>query len=99
MKRRTFVRDGILAASALSFSSFSSRSNENVPDNVFKMKFSPEFGIFGDIAGSNPVDQIKWGHDQGFRAWENTFLKNRPVEEQEKISKTLQSLGWSLDNS
>ena len=65
MNRQTFIKDGILAASALSFSSFASRSNTVVADNVFKMKFSPEFGIFADVAGSNPVDQIKWGHDQG----------------------------------
>ena len=55
MKRRTFVKNGILASSALSFSSFASRSNKVGTDNVFKMKFSPEFGIFGDVAGSNPA--------------------------------------------
>ncbi len=97
MKRRTFVKDGILAASALSFSSsFARKSNRISTDNVFKMKFSPEFGIFGDVAGSNPLDQIKWGYDHGFRAWENTGLKSRPVEEQEKISKTVQGLGMEF---
>ena len=96
MKRRTFLFFLILTGSALSFSSFSNRSKTDPTDNVFKMKFSPEFGIFGDVAGSNPVDQIKWGHDQGFRAWENTMLKNRPVEEQEKISKTVQGLGMEF---
>jgi hydroxypyruvate isomerase len=96
MKRRTFVKEGMLAAAALSLPSFTSKANQVVLDNGFKMKFSPEFGIFADLAGSNPVDQIKWGYDQGFRAWENTFLKNRPVEEQEKISKTVQGLGMEF---
>src|SRR5690606_2523812 len=58
----------------------------------FNMKFAPEFGIFSELAGKDPVDQIKWGHDNGFRAWENTRLLRRPVEEQEKISDTLQKL-------
>lgn len=97
MKRRTFVKDGVLAAGALSVFPFVSASNiKGVADKVFKMKFSPEFGIFEDVAGSNPVDQIKWGRDQGFRAWENTMLKSRPVEEQEKISKTIQQLGMEF---
>jgi hydroxypyruvate isomerase len=96
MKRRSFIKDGILAATALSLPSLALKSNAAVPDNVFKMKFSPEFGIFADLAGKDAVDQIKWGHDQGFRAWESTGLKNRPVEEQEKISKTVQSLGMEF---
>ena len=96
MNRRTFVKQGALATAALSLSSFAGRVENGHVDNVFKMKFSPEFGIFADLAGSNPLDQIKWGHDQGFRAWENTMLKNRPVEEQEKISKTVQRLGMEF---
>src|SRR5690606_23211270 len=97
MKRRTFLKDGVLAASALSVSPFvMARNDRGVADNVFTMKFSPEFGIFKDVAGSDPVDQIKWGHDQGFRAWENTMLKSRPVAEQEKISKAVQQLGMEF---
>ena len=96
MKRRTFVQNGILAAGAFSFSSPAMGAKTRSAANVFKTKFSPEFGIFGDVSGSNPLDQIKWGHDQGFRAWENTMLKDRPVEEQEKISKTVQGLGMEF---
>lgn len=70
------------------------------PDKVlaegFVMKFSPEFGIFAEAAGKNTVDQIKWGHDEGFRAWENTGLKNRSIEEQNAISKTVQQLGMEF---
>ena len=67
--------------------------NEAAP---FNMKFSPEFGIFGDSAGKDVVDQIKWGYDQGFRAWENTRLAGRPVEEQERISNIIQKLGMEF---
>jgi hydroxypyruvate isomerase len=63
---------------------------------AFNMKFSPEFGIFAAAAGQDPIDQIKWGYEQGFRAWENTMLKNRPVAEQERISKTMQNLGMDF---
>lgn len=65
-------------------------------EKPFRMKFSPEFNIFADAGGKDPVDQIKWGYEHGFRAWESTGLKSRPVAEQEKISKTVQGLGMEF---
>jgi hydroxypyruvate isomerase len=98
MKRRTFVKTGLLSATAaFSFSSsLANKLTNETSGQPFKMKFSPEFGIFADVAGKDPVDQIKWGYDQGFRAWENTMLKDRSVEEQERISRTMQSLGMEF---
>ena len=60
------------------------------------MKFSPEFGIFKEMVGKDVVEQIRWGYDQGFRAWESTFLARRPVDEQERISQTVQQLGMEF---
>ena len=99
MNRRAFVKNGFLAGAAVvSATSISSASGAAPPpkNKPFTMKFSPEFGIFAEVAGKDPVEQIKWGYDQGFRAWENTGLKSRPVAEQERISKTLQQLGMEF---
>ena|SRR5688572_15345483 len=96
MKRRNFVKSGLVATAALPFYSHIDTVSAKAGAQAFKMKFSPEFGIFADLAGTDPVDQIKWGYDQGFRAWESTGLKNRSVAEQEKISKTIQSLGMEF---
>ncbi len=57
---------------------------------------SPEFGIFSQAAGKDSLDQICWGHDQGFTAWENTMLKEHPVDEQQKISDLVQKLGMQF---
>jgi len=100
MERRTFLKNSLVAgavsltgaAPALAFSS-SRPLRETKP---FNMKFSPEFGIFEDAAGKDLADQIRWGHDQGFQAWENTYLKSRPVQEQELISNTVQKLGMEF---
>lgn len=62
----------------------------------FKTKFSPEFGIFKGLAPTDPVDEIKWGYEQGFRAWESTMLFRRPVAEQERISQAVQQLGMDF---
>ena len=96
MIRREFLKSGVVAAATLPLYSYLNKLNAGAGSQPFKMKFSPEFGIFADLAGADPVDQIKWGYDQGFRAWENTGLKNRGVAEQEKISKTVQSLGMEF---
>lgn len=96
MKRRNFVKSGLVATAALPFYSHIDTVSAKSGAQPFKMKFSPEFGIFADLAGTDPIDQIKWGYDQGFRAWESTGLKNRSVAEQEKISKTIQSLGMEF---
>ena len=96
MKRRNFINSGIVATTALPLYSFFNSSSVDSPGTPFRMKFSPEFGIFADLAGTDPIDQIKWGYDQGFRAWESTGLKNRSVAEQETISKTIQSLGMEF---
>ena len=97
MNRKTFLKTGLLAGGALLTGTsdlFSARPSRNAAP--FKMKFSPEFGIFVDVSGKDVVDQIKWGYDNGFRAWENTYLIRRPVEEQERISQAVQKLGMEF---
>lgn len=100
MERRTFFKNGLLTGAAiLTGSAIPEVLATQKPGKAagkFNMKFSPEFGIFSEATGNDPINQIKWGHEQGFRAWENTGLKNRPVEEQERISKTLQQLGMEF---
>lgn len=100
MNRHTFIKNTSLAgAAALIFGiadPVSSSARSQKKEKPFNMKFSPEFGIFKEVVGKDVIDQIKWGYDQGFRSWENTRLKSRPVQEQESISKTIQQLGMEF---
>lgn len=97
MKRSTFVKQSLLASAAWVVGANRAYSQAK-PTQVrpFKLKFSPEFGMFNAASGKDIYDQIRWGKDQGFRAWENTWLLQRPVEEQEKISQLLQKLGMEF---
>ncbi|MEX2565549.1 MAG: TIM barrel protein [Cyclobacteriaceae bacterium] len=100
MKRRSFFKNGLIAGTA-AMAGFTLPEKqiplEDAPlATPFNMKFAPEFGIFAQVAGKSLDDQIRWGYDHGFRAWENTYLKNRPVEEHELISQTLQKLGMEF---
>jgi hydroxypyruvate isomerase len=98
MHRRNFIANTLKSAAAiaapLSLQAAAPQRTPSAPP--FRMKFSPEFGIFSEVAGKDVVDQIKWGHDQGFRAWENTGLKLRSAQEQERISKTVQQLNMEF---
>lgn len=94
MHRRKFLQNSIFAATA----SLVTPSLGSIPskEKNFNMKFSPEFGIFEALGGKDPVDQIRWGYDQGFMAWENTMLKDRNTTEQNKISDVIQKLGMEF---
>ncbi len=62
----------------------------------FKLRYAPHSGMFKAHAGDNILDQIKFAADQGFTAWEENGMPDRSVEEQEKIGKTLESLGMKM---
>ncbi|TKG90165.1 twin-arginine translocation signal domain-containing protein [Puteibacter caeruleilacunae] len=62
----------------------------------FKLKYAPHPGMFKHSAGDNMLDQIKFCADQGFRAWFDNGIMNRPVSEQEQIAKTLADLNMEL---
>lgn len=98
MKRRSFLNSSLsIAGAALAEKKALGYGHTLTAENKpFNMKFSPEFGIFQELGGKDPIDQIKWGYDNGFRAWENTGLVSRAVSEQERISNTVQKLGMEF---
>ncbi len=97
MNRRKFITRGLTGAALLgtqpAFPLISTALYSNEP---FNMKFSPDFGLFAEVAGSDPLDQIRWAYDQGFRAWESTGLKQRNAQEQEAISQLIHQLGMEF---
>jgi hydroxypyruvate isomerase len=95
VNRRFFINIGLASPllSAVSMPVVLAADSSGAP---FNMKFSPDFGSFSDVAGKDLVDQIRWGYDHGFRAWESTFLKSMPVKEQERVSAIIQKLGMEF---
>ncbi len=88
-----------LAASSLPVA-HSVAQGRNAPgttaEKTFNLKFAPHQGMFASHAGKDFVDQIKFMHDQGFRAIEDNGYLKRPLEEQEKIAKELSRLGMTM---
>jgi len=89
MNRRTFVKRSVAAAPATLMASSFSFANPMKP-NEFNLKYAPHIGMFEAHAGKNPVDQLKFMADQGFRAFEDNGMKDRPIAEQEAMAKVMQ---------
>jgi hydroxypyruvate isomerase len=62
----------------------------------FKLRYAPHFGMFRNLGGADPVDQLKFMADQGFRALEDNGMRDRPVAEQERIAGEMQRLGIAM---
>jgi hydroxypyruvate isomerase len=63
---------------------------------AFRLKYAPHFGMFEHHAGKDLVDQLKFGADQGFTAWEDNGMPGRPVAEQERVAKEMARLGLTM---
>lgn len=97
MERRNFVKKSILASSlAFTSSAVFSNSISKEKSTSFKLKFAPHLGMFKHHAGDNPLDQIKFMSDQGFTAFEDNDMRNRPVETQEAIAKLMQERAMEM---
>jgi hydroxypyruvate isomerase len=51
----------------------------------FQMAYAPHFGMFGNSAGNDAIDQLKFIKDQGFYALEDNGMAGRSIEDQNKI--------------
>jgi hydroxypyruvate isomerase len=99
MNRRDFVATTLATAGLTSLPlAASAIAQESSPTEIkpFKLKYAPSLGMFRNHAGNDPIDNIKFCYDQGFRAiFENGMMGKSP-EEQEKIAKTLADLKMDL---
>lgn len=62
----------------------------------FKLKYAPHFGMFKHLGGDDPIDQLKFAADQGFTAWEDNRMNQKPVELQKSIAKTMEQLDMQM---
>jgi len=101
--RRHFIRNAtttgaaLLAAPAV-FGSASPAEKQKAKEAVepFKLKYAPHFSTFREHAGEDPVDNIKFCYDMGFRAMFDNGLMNRPEADQVKIANEMLRLGMEL---
>jgi hydroxypyruvate isomerase len=106
MERRKFLQNGALAGiSAMALGGIShaaQAATDHVADSEmgkpkpFNMNYAPHDGMFKNSGGSTFLDQIKYMHDQGFRAIEDNGMLGRQPAEQSKIGELLNKLGMQM---
>ncbi|MEM8527665.1 MAG: TIM barrel protein [Bacteroidota bacterium] len=98
MNRRNFVRNSVLGTSALAVNSTYSSANTNSFNAAYdyQLKYAPHLGMFKHSAGNDPIDQLKFMADQGFRAFEDNGMKGRDIELQKKMAKTMTQLDMEM---
>ncbi len=100
MNRRTFLKNSsfsttlALGAGALSGVTGTATADHHgeAKKHAFKLKYAPHFNMFQNLAGNDPVDQLKFAADRGFTAWEDNRFNRRPVAEQNRIAKAMDDL-------
>lgn len=101
MQRRNFLQKSTaaLAFTGLGTSLFAMPEFQDAkPSNsaFFKLRYAPGFGAFNELAGKDPIDQIKFCNDQGFRAMFDNGFMNKPVEDQAKIVAEINRLNMKM---
>jgi hydroxypyruvate isomerase len=96
--RRSFLGDVTLAAAGLAVvpRDAGAAGRSRPAASAFKLKYAPSIGMFEGHAGKNPVDQVRFMADQGFRAVFDNGLMNRPGAEQEAIAREAAGLKMTL---
>lgn len=102
--RRDFLRKSLVAGAAMaavpgltSRASYNERSIEQSGrKEPYRLKYAPSLGMFSEHAGRDPIDNIRFCSDTGFRAMFDNSLMSRSSEMQEKIASTLRDLGMDL---
>ncbi len=99
MKRRSFIQKTALGTGAISIGSSLSYANTIQSQNIahqFNLKYAPHIGMFKNLAGEDPIDQINFMADQGFTAFEDNGMMKREVAVQEKMGETLAKHGMTM---
>jgi hydroxypyruvate isomerase len=99
MQRRSFLKKGSLASVSILTGSASVQASEEknqLMANPFNLNYAIHDGMFANHGGKDFIDQIKFAHDQGFRSIEDNGMMTRTPQEQERIGKTLDTLGMQM---
>ena len=97
MLRRHFLNNFSLGTSSLMIPNLAKEFiSPNQSSYKFNLKYAPHFGMFKNSAGDNLIDQLNYVADQGFTAFEDNNLKKRTIDNQNKMSKTMQKRGIEM---
>lgn len=78
-------------ASLIPFSGYSTWYSSPQPKETFNLNYAPHLGMFEEHAGKDPIAQLNFMADEGFRAFEDNGMADRPIALQEKMAATMKA--------
>ncbi|RXG18110.1 hydroxypyruvate isomerase [Leeuwenhoekiella aestuarii] len=94
MKRRNFIQKGALSGSFLALNGpklFAMQEGLGAdPYHQFNLNYAPHLGMFKNLAGDDPIDQLNFMADQGFTAFEDNTMRDRSVALQQQMADVMQ---------
>jgi len=96
MQRREFLCAAALGAAGLAAPAPALTSPRRPGGTPFRLKYAPHFGMFRHHAGDDPLEQLRFIADEGFRALEDNGMAGRSTEDQERIGRTMSELGLEM---
>lgn len=94
VNRRTFT--GALPALAVAGTAGAAIVETSDTAEPFRLMYAPGFRHFVHTAGKDPLDQIQFMYDNGFRAIEDNGMMNRDPVLQQKVGNKLAQLGMTM---
>lgn len=58
--------------------------------HTYHLNYAPHLGMFKNLAGEDPIDQLNFIADQGFKAFEDNNMKARDIIVQEKMAEVME---------
>ena len=95
MDRRTFLGTTALGGGVTALGGPATWPATRV-DDPFTSDFAPHFGMFREHAGGDPIDELRFMAERGFRSLEDNDMKRRSVAEQERIASEMTRLGMTM---
>ncbi|WP_036151252.1 hydroxypyruvate isomerase family protein [Maribacter forsetii] len=99
MKRRSFIQKSALTSGTIALGStltYANTLNNKPKAHKYNLKYAPHLGMFKHLAGEDPIDQLNFMADQGYTAFEDNEMRKRPIEQQEKMAKTMKERGLEM---
>lgn len=96
MNRRKFTQSTLVAGLGIATGPSLFAQPGAVAPHSFNLNYAPHLGMFKNMAGDDPIDQLNFMADQGFTAFEDNNMNTRPIALQEKMAATMRKRNLTM---
>ena len=96
MNRRTFSQLTALSGFGLATNSLWPQIRNTGKTYQYNLNYAPHLGMFRHHVGNNPIDQLNFMADKGFRAFEDNDMRKREGGLQKKMAAVMEKRGLQM---